>query len=74
MVFWMSTFFITSKHLAALSFLLICSFVVNVDYPLHIYVQDCSCCTVVAENFALTSPQILAGQGFSRILVFTAEF
>ncbi|KAH9747571.1 DHHA2 domain-containing protein [Citrus sinensis] len=31
--------------------------------------EDCSCCTVVAENFALTSPQILAGQGFSRILV-----
>ncbi|KDO77533.1 hypothetical protein CISIN_1g046048mg, partial [Citrus sinensis] len=31
--------------------------------------KDCSCCTVVAENFALTSPQILAGQGFSRILL-----
>ncbi|KAH9747561.1 DHHA2 domain-containing protein [Citrus sinensis] len=31
--------------------------------------EDCSCCTVVAENFALTSPQILAGQGFSRILL-----
>ncbi|KAK9267458.1 hypothetical protein L1049_009884 [Liquidambar formosana] len=31
--------------------------------------QDCSCCTVVAEKFALTSPEILSGQGFSRLLL-----
>ncbi|PON39538.1 DHHA2 domain containing protein [Parasponia andersonii] len=30
--------------------------------------QDCSCCTVVAEKFALTSPEILVGKGFSRLL------
>lgn len=31
--------------------------------------QDCSCSTLVAEKFALTSPEILAGQGFSRLLL-----
>lgn len=31
--------------------------------------QDVSCCTVIAENFATTTPEILAGQGFSRLLV-----
>ncbi|CAK9167418.1 unnamed protein product [Ilex paraguariensis] len=31
--------------------------------------QDCSCCTLIAEKFALTSPEILAGQGFSRLLL-----
>nr|CAN83535.1 hypothetical protein VITISV_014045 [Vitis vinifera] len=30
--------------------------------------QDCSCCTLIAENFALYSPEILAGKGFSRLL------
>lgn len=33
--------------------------------------QEASCCTLIAENFALTSPEILAGQGFSRLLVDT---
>ncbi len=36
-----------------------------------IYMQDCSCCTLIAEKFALASPEILAGQGFSRLLVLT---
>ncbi|KAK1571054.1 hypothetical protein Q3G72_011246 [Acer saccharum] len=31
--------------------------------------KDCSWCTLVAEKFALTSPKILAGQRFSRILL-----
>ncbi|XP_012441806.1 uncharacterized protein LOC105766779 [Gossypium raimondii] len=31
--------------------------------------QECSSCTLIAENFAMTSPQILAGQGFSRLLL-----
>lgn len=31
--------------------------------------QDCSCCTLIAEKFAMTSPEILAGQGFSRLLL-----
>ncbi|XP_034697698.1 exopolyphosphatase PRUNE1-like [Vitis riparia] len=31
--------------------------------------QDCSCCTLIAENFALYSPEILAGKGFSRLLL-----
>ncbi|KAJ0017839.1 hypothetical protein Pint_11456 [Pistacia integerrima] len=31
--------------------------------------QDCSCCTLVAEKFATTSPEILAGQAFSRLLL-----
>ncbi|XP_050109019.1 uncharacterized protein LOC126587950 isoform X2 [Malus sylvestris] len=31
--------------------------------------QDSSCCTVVAEKFSLISPEILAGQGFSRLLL-----
>ncbi|XP_021691790.2 uncharacterized protein LOC110673086 isoform X2 [Hevea brasiliensis] len=30
--------------------------------------QD-SCCTLIAEKFALTSPEILAAQGFSRLLL-----
>ncbi|XP_057464999.1 uncharacterized protein LOC130754768 isoform X2 [Actinidia eriantha] len=31
--------------------------------------QACSCCTLIAEKFAMTSPEILAGQGFSRLLL-----
>ncbi|KAL8508266.1 hypothetical protein ACS0TY_018740 [Phlomoides rotata] len=31
--------------------------------------QDMSCCTVIAEKFANESPEILAGQGFSRLLL-----
>ncbi|XP_057812207.1 uncharacterized protein LOC131026358 [Salvia miltiorrhiza] len=31
--------------------------------------EDVSCCSVIAENFAMTSPEILAGQGFSRLLL-----
>ncbi|XP_037492035.1 exopolyphosphatase PRUNE1 isoform X2 [Jatropha curcas] len=31
--------------------------------------QDDSCCTLIAEKLALTSPEILVGQGFSRILL-----
>ncbi|CBI39017.3 unnamed protein product, partial [Vitis vinifera] len=31
--------------------------------------KDCSCCTLIAENFALYSPEILAGKGFSRLLL-----
>ncbi|KAI3964138.1 hypothetical protein MKW92_028909 [Papaver armeniacum] len=31
--------------------------------------QDCSCCTLVAEKFSLASPELLAGQGFSRLLL-----
>ncbi|KAK1260433.1 hypothetical protein QJS04_geneDACA023637 [Acorus gramineus] len=31
--------------------------------------QDCSCCTIVAEKFAETSPETLAGMGFSRFLL-----
>lgn len=31
--------------------------------------EDCSCCTFVAEKFALTSPEILVGKGFSRLLL-----
>ncbi|KAL7131212.1 hypothetical protein ABFS83_13G183500 [Erythranthe nasuta] len=31
--------------------------------------QDVSCCTVIAEKFAMISPEILAGQGFSRLLL-----
>ncbi|KAG6393880.1 hypothetical protein SASPL_144454 [Salvia splendens] len=30
--------------------------------------EDVSCCTGIAENFATTSPEILSGQGFSRLL------
>ena len=36
-----------------------------------IYMQECSCYTLIAEKFALASPEILAGQGFSRLLVLT---
>ncbi|KAL7241414.1 hypothetical protein ACSBR1_014080 [Camellia fascicularis] len=36
--------------------------------------QDCSCCTLIAEKFAMTSPEILAGQGFSRLLVPHVKF
>ncbi|KAK8264399.1 hypothetical protein V6Z11_D12G106100 [Gossypium hirsutum] len=32
-------------------------------------IVECSSCTLIAENFAMTSPQILAGQGFSRLLL-----
>ncbi|OVA14994.1 DHHA2 [Macleaya cordata] len=31
--------------------------------------QDCSCCTLVAEKFSLASPEMLVGQGFSRLLL-----
>ncbi|KAK4440285.1 hypothetical protein Salat_0363400 [Sesamum alatum] len=31
--------------------------------------EDVSCCTVIAEKFAMHSPGILAGQGFSRLLL-----
>ncbi|KAG8385168.1 hypothetical protein BUALT_Bualt03G0013700 [Buddleja alternifolia] len=31
--------------------------------------QDASCCTIIAEKFAMISPEILAGQGFSRLLL-----
>ncbi|XP_051129054.1 uncharacterized protein LOC127249973 [Andrographis paniculata] len=31
--------------------------------------QDGSCCTVIAEKFINTSPEILAGKGFSRLLL-----
>lgn len=35
----------------------------------NIPLQDCSCCTVIAEKFVHNSPEILAGRGFSRLLV-----
>ncbi|OMO82719.1 hypothetical protein COLO4_22875 [Corchorus olitorius] len=31
--------------------------------------QGCSSCTVIAEKLSMTSPEILAGQGFSRLLL-----
>ncbi|XP_021596730.1 exopolyphosphatase PRUNE1 isoform X1 [Manihot esculenta] len=31
--------------------------------------EDSSCCTLIAEKFALTSPEILVAQGFSRLLL-----
>ncbi|XP_016475693.2 uncharacterized protein LOC107797333 [Nicotiana tabacum] len=31
--------------------------------------KEASCCTLIANKFALTSPEILAGQGFSRLLL-----
>ncbi|XWS20782.1 hypothetical protein CRYUN_Cryun31cG0132200 [Craigia yunnanensis] len=31
--------------------------------------QECSSCTLIAEKFAMNSPEILAGQGFSRLLL-----
>ncbi|XP_015882850.2 uncharacterized protein LOC107418662 isoform X1 [Ziziphus jujuba] len=31
--------------------------------------EDCSCCTLIAEKFALTSPELLVGQGLSRLLL-----
>ncbi|KAJ7942651.1 Protein prune like [Quillaja saponaria] len=31
--------------------------------------EDCSCCTIIAEKFAEYSPEILTGQGFSRLLL-----
>ncbi|XP_056166136.1 uncharacterized protein LOC115681133 isoform X2 [Syzygium oleosum] len=33
------------------------------------FAQDCSTCTLLVEKFALTFPQILAGQGVSRLLL-----
>lgn len=33
------------------------------------FAQDCSSCTLLAEKFALNFPQILAGRGFSRLLL-----
>ncbi|KAL1830826.1 hypothetical protein ACET3Z_000477 [Daucus carota] len=35
----------------------------------NIPLQDCSCCTVIAEKFVHNSPEILAGRGFSRLLL-----
>ncbi|CAK7357431.1 unnamed protein product [Dovyalis caffra] len=32
-------------------------------------VQGCSCCTLIAEKLFLTSPELLAGIGFSRLLL-----
>ncbi|MCL7038234.1 hypothetical protein MKW94_010954 [Papaver nudicaule] len=31
--------------------------------------RNCSCCTLVAEKFSLASPELLVGQGFSRLLL-----
>ncbi|XP_065847833.1 uncharacterized protein [Euphorbia lathyris] len=31
--------------------------------------EDSSCCTLIAEKFSQTSPEILAGHGFSRLLL-----
>ncbi|MCD9637937.1 hypothetical protein HAX54_021488 [Datura stramonium] len=31
--------------------------------------KEASCCTLIADKFALTSPEILAGQAFSRLLL-----
>ncbi|XVF23012.1 hypothetical protein REPUB_Repub13aG0001200 [Reevesia pubescens] len=31
--------------------------------------QECSSCTLIAEKFAMITPEILAGQGFSRLLL-----
>ncbi|XP_061981101.1 uncharacterized protein LOC133701239 isoform X2 [Populus nigra] len=31
--------------------------------------QDCSCCTLIAEKLFLTSPELLAWQGFSRLML-----
>ncbi|XP_016482072.1 uncharacterized protein LOC107802994 [Nicotiana tabacum] len=31
--------------------------------------KEASCCTLIADKFACTSPEILAGQGFSRLLL-----
>ncbi|KAI4357135.1 hypothetical protein L6164_001102 [Bauhinia variegata] len=31
--------------------------------------EDCSCCTAIAEKFALHSPEILASKGISRLLL-----
>ncbi|KAL3522924.1 hypothetical protein ACH5RR_015758 [Cinchona calisaya] len=31
--------------------------------------EEASCCTLIAENFLLTTPEILAGKGFSRLLL-----
>ncbi|KAL3612720.1 hypothetical protein D5086_003740 [Populus alba] len=31
--------------------------------------QDCSCCTLISEKLFLTSPELLAWQGFSRLLL-----
>jgi hypothetical protein len=39
-----------------------------------IYIQDCSCSTLIAEKFALTAPEILTGQGFSRLLVLGVTY
>ena len=39
---------------------------------LHL-MQGSSICTFVAEQFAETSPEILAGNGFCRLLVLFAE-
>ncbi|KAI3697553.1 hypothetical protein L6452_30646 [Arctium lappa] len=34
-----------------------------------VHEQGSSCCAVIAEKFALTSPEILVGKGFSRLLL-----
>ncbi|XP_019227817.1 PREDICTED: uncharacterized protein LOC109209088 [Nicotiana attenuata] len=31
--------------------------------------KEASCCTLIADKFACTAPEILAGQGFSRLLL-----
>ncbi|KAL4561610.1 hypothetical protein LXL04_033780 [Taraxacum kok-saghyz] len=31
--------------------------------------KECSCCALIAEKFASTSPEILSGKGFSRLLL-----
>lgn len=43
-------------------------------YATYFPFQDVSCCTVIAEKFANKSPEILAGQGFSRLLVLSHPF
>lgn len=44
------------------------------NYATYYPFQDVSCCTVIAEKFAYESPEILAGQGFSRLLVLSHPF
>ncbi|XP_020269355.1 putative exopolyphosphatase [Asparagus officinalis] len=45
---------------------------VDLQYPMVEEItmaRDCSCCTLIAEMFAVSSPEILAGQGFCRLLL-----
>ncbi|CAL9043396.1 unnamed protein product, partial [Musa banksii] len=41
------------------------------DVPIEMFncKEDGSCCTLISEKYAETSPEILAGQGFSRLLL-----